>query len=229
MHVGLVLTTEYKIVFCVRQTLSNSNCLSTRHVGDLEGQELGSTTSELPQFHGSKWPKRQRCKGDLHVLTFPIVFLALLLLMDFFLVAVLLVHHRFLLCFCHLLLCYFIPNILESKWPIQMKLSADGKCWSLWSSSKGDIHGAVSWDEIRRNFKGQQEEGQQALRGSERFSVVWGGLQEGLKVRTRLTTARDRNLQFRDTVSTGFFESSPVDFYPFSPGFLCNLLFCVTE
>ena len=43
-------------------------------------------------------------------------------------------------------------------------------------------------------------------------------------LRTRSTTTRDRNLQFRGTFSTGcFFEFSPVDFLPSSPGFLCNL------
>ena len=44
-------------------------------------------------------------------------------------------------------------------------------------------------------------------------------------IRTHSTTTRDRNLQFRGAVSTGFFEFSPVDSFPLSPGFfLCNLI-----
>ena len=40
-------------------------------------------------------------------------------------------------------------------------------------------------------------------------------------VRTRATTTRDRNLQFRGAVSTG---GSPLDFFAFSPVFMCNLV-----
>ena len=42
--------------------------------------------------------------------------------------------------------------------------------------------------------------------------------------RTRSTTTRDRILQFRGSFSTEFFEFSPVDFYPFSPGFMRSLV-----
>ena len=47
---------------------------------------------------------------------------------------------------------------------------------------------------------------------------------KSLIIRTRSTTTRDRNLQFRGIFSTGSFESSPVDFFPFSPGLLCSLV-----
>ena len=47
------------------------------------------------------------------------------------------------------------------------------------------------------------------------------GIFEEFKVRTRSTTIRDRNLQFRGAVSTG---GSPLDFCVFSPGFVCNLV-----
>ena len=58
------------------------------------------------------------------------------------------------------------------------------------------------------------------------------GLQIGLScykiyhsIRTRLTTTRDRSLQFRGAVSTGFFfEFSLVDLFPSSPGLLCSLV-----
>ena len=40
-------------------------------------------------------------------------------------------------------------------------------------------------------------------------------------IRTNSTTTRDRNLQFRGAVSTG---GSPLDFFAFSPGFMCNLV-----
>ena len=49
-------------------------------------------------------------------------------------------------------------------------------------------------------------------------------LKVSMSHRTRLTTTRDRNLQFWGAVSTGFFEFSPVDFCHFSPGLLCNLV-----
>ena len=48
---------------------------------------------------------------------------------------------------------------------------------------------------------------------------IYGGLR-GIRVRTRSTTTRDRNLQFRRAVSTG---GSPLDFFAFSPVFMCNL------
>ena len=40
----------------------------------------------------------------------------------------------------------------------------------------------------------------------------------------RSTTTRDRNLQFRRNFSTRFFEFSPVNVFPFSPGFMCKLV-----
>ena len=49
------------------------------------------------------------------------------------------------------------------------------------------------------------------------------GPKVGTKFRARST--RDRNLQCRGAVSTGFFEFSPVDFFPLSPGFMCNSFF----
>ena len=49
------------------------------------------------------------------------------------------------------------------------------------------------------------------------------GLLTSANFRTRSTTTRDRNLQFWGAVSTGFFEFSPLDAFPFSPGLLCNL------
>ena len=54
-----------------------------------------------------------------------------------------------------------------------------------------------------------------------------GGNEEDLwktKVRTRSTTTRDRNLQFRGSFSTGFFGIFFSGFSCFSPGFLCNLV-----
>ena len=39
---------------------------------------------------------------------------------------------------------------------------------------------------------------------------------KAIQVRTRSTTTRDRNLQFRGAVSTGFFEFYPLDFSLFS-------------
>ena len=47
---------------------------------------------------------------------------------------------------------------------------------------------------------------------------------ESSKVRTRSTTTRDRNLQFRDAVSTGFLGIFSSGFFPLSPGLLCNLV-----
>ena len=44
---------------------------------------------------------------------------------------------------------------------------------------------------------------------------------EGILYRTRSTTTRDRNLQFRGAVSSG---GSPLDFFAFSPVFMCNLV-----
>ena len=41
--------------------------------------------------------------------------------------------------------------------------------------------------------------------------------------RTRFTTTRDRNQQ-RGNFSTGFLKFSPVEFFPYSPGFLCELV-----
>ena len=43
-------------------------------------------------------------------------------------------------------------------------------------------------------------------------------------VRTRSTTTRDRKLQFRGAVSTGFFSIFSSGFFPFSPGSLCSLV-----
>ena len=48
-----------------------------------------------------------------------------------------------------------------------------------------------------------------------------GSRQKSL-LRTRSTTTRDRNLQFRGAVSTGFFWVFSSRFFPFSPGLLCN-------
>ena len=42
--------------------------------------------------------------------------------------------------------------------------------------------------------------------------------------RTRSPTKRDRNLQFRGVVSTGFFSIFSSGIFPFSPGLLCNLV-----
>ena len=45
------------------------------------------------------------------------------------------------------------------------------------------------------------------------------------KIRTRSTTTRDRNLQFRGAVSTGFLNFiHQWMFFTFSPGLLCNLV-----
>ena len=53
------------------------------------------------------------------------------------------------------------------------------------------------------------------------FPTMIRGMLRYKTIRARSTTTRDRNLQFRGAVSTG---GSPLDFWFFSPAFMCNLV-----
>ena len=61
--------------------------------------------------------------------------------------------------------------------------------------------------------------------GDPRFAAGLPGLviSRCRKLRTRSTTTRDRNLQFRGIFSTGLLEFSP-GIFPLSPDFLCSLI-----